>query len=129
MKIDHLGYIVSNLEKSTEKFEELGWKRKGVKIEDKKRKLEIVFLMRGGYKIELVSPANEKSPYYKLSTKIRNSPYHWCYNTDNFKGDLKKLKSLNYISIGEVEKSAQGEKIIFLVSKSMGVVELLERKK
>jgi hypothetical protein len=45
MKIDHLGYIVFDLEKLRNKFLELEWKEEGKIIEDKKRgiKSSLVF--------------------------------------------------------------------------------------
>lgn len=127
MKIDHLGYIVFDLEKLRNKFLELEWKEEGKIIEDKKRGIKILYLKREGYRIELVSPTDNKSPYYKLATKIKNTPYHWCYRTNNFEKDLEILKKQKYVMLDKIEKSPKNERMVFLINRFMGMVELLEK--
>ena len=56
MKVHHVGYLVKKLDKAAEEFEKLGFVRQGDMTNDTYRKVDILFLEKDGYVVELVSP-------------------------------------------------------------------------
>ena len=60
MKIHHLGYAVSSIEKSIPVFEILGWKTSGDTTDDVPRKVRIAFLEKEGQLLELVAPLGDE---------------------------------------------------------------------
>ena len=56
MKIHHVGYLVKKIDKAAEEFEKLGYIRRGDITVDTYRKVDILFLEKDGYVVELVSP-------------------------------------------------------------------------
>ena len=56
MKVHHIGYLVKKGEKAAQAFEALGYAREGDWTHDQIRKVDILFLEKDGYRIELVSP-------------------------------------------------------------------------
>ena len=55
MKVHHVGYLVKKLDKAAEEFEKLGFVRQGDMTNDTYRKVDILFLEKDGYVVELVS--------------------------------------------------------------------------
>ncbi len=55
MRIDHIGYVVKNIEKAKQSMEVLGYEFDSV-IEDKERRICISFGILDSYRVELVSP-------------------------------------------------------------------------
>ena len=82
---------------------------------------------KDGYCIELVSPVSEESVVYGLLKKYKNSPYHICYETEDFDKDYQALVSNGFIAIDEPTPAPalQNREVVFLTSPSMGMIELL----
>ena len=49
LRIHHIGYAVSSIEKSIQKFEVLGYEAIGEVVDDVSRKVRIVFLENSGF--------------------------------------------------------------------------------
>lgn len=130
MKIHHIGYLVKDIEKSEEQFLALGYKVEKAASFDKYRKVDIEFLNKDGYRIELVEPIGNDSPIYPLLKKFRNSPYHICYMTDDLDKSVKDLIENHYVVMQEPQLApciGKGDKqVAFLMSSNIGIVELLE---
>lgn len=129
LKIDHIGYLVKKIDRAAVMFEGLGFKCASQKTHDQIRHIDIVFMEKDGYNIELVSPYDEESVVSGLAKNVKNSPYHICYLSDDFTNDLNKLCQNGFAMIGEpLEAPAfNGKKVVFLVSYIMGMIELLEK--
>lgn len=56
MNIHHIGYLVKKGPKAQAAFEALGYIAEGEWTHDEIRKVDILFLQKDGYRIELVSP-------------------------------------------------------------------------
>ena len=56
MNVHHIGYLVKKGEKAAQAFEALGYEREGGWTHDEVRRVDILFLQKDGYRIELVSP-------------------------------------------------------------------------
>ena len=128
MKIHHIGYLVKDIEKASEEFIRLGFLKQGDAVEDTDRGVLIVFLENGGYKIELVQVVDEISPMYRLYKKHGNSPYHICYETSNLPLEIERMTGgADFVLLQPPSPAPaiSGREVAFLVSKNIGLVELL----
>ena len=130
LRIHHVGYLVVSIEESILQFKKLGYIIKQETIVDNIRNSYICFLEKDGYVIELVSPINEKSVVYKLLKKYKNSPYHICYETEEFDLQVNKLQEEGYMVIQEpcIAPAIANKRVIFLVNNNIGIIELVETK-
>jgi len=62
-----------------------------------------------GTTIELVSPASTGSAFYGLLTKYRNTPYHLCFETDDFNAETERLSREGFVKTGEPQVALQLE--------------------
>lgn len=128
LNVHHIGYLVKKMEAAIRSFEALGYEITQAPVYDEIRKVDICFLQKDGYCIELVSPASEDSVVSGLIKKMKNSPYHICYETEHFEEDYQKLINGGFVSI-DVPTPApalQNRKVVFLMNPFMGMIELLE---
>lgn len=130
MRIHHIGYLVKKLEKAASAFEALGYVREGAVTHDETRKVDILFLQKDGYRIELVSPYAADSVVAGLIKTYKNAPYHICYEAENFKKEIAALESGGYIRMDEpaAAPAIGGRKVTFFMNPSLGMIELLEQK-
>ena len=91
LRVHHIGYLVKKIESAIRAFQNLGYETVQDTIYDEIRKVNICFLEKDGYCIELVSPAAEDSVVSGLLKKFKNSPYHICYETAHFEEDYQRL--------------------------------------
>ena len=112
MNIHHIGYLVKKGPKAQAAFEALGYIAEGEWTHDEIRKVDILFLQKDGYRIELVSP------------------YHLCYEAENFEKELAELEGNGYIRIDEPTPAPAigGRRVVFLMHPAAGMLELLEEK-
>ena len=76
MNIHHIGYLVKKGPKAQAAFEALGYIAEGEWTHDEIRKVDILFLQKDGYRIELVSPYAPDSVVSGLIRTYKNAPYH-----------------------------------------------------
>ena len=128
LKVHHIGYLVKKMEAATRSFEALGYEITQPATYDEIRKIHICFLEKDGYRIELVSPASEDSVVSGLIKKFKNSPYHICYETEQFDKDYQELINGGFVSIDSPTPAPalQGRNVVFLMNASMGMIELLQ---
>ncbi len=128
MKIHHVGFLAKNIEKTEKKFFELGYEVESPTAYDEIRKINIEFLVNGGYRVELIQPMSEESPMYPLLKRFKNSPYHFCYEVENLDAAVEELSGKGYTVIQEPEIAPciEGKKVAFLNNISMGIIELVE---
>ncbi|MBD5448587.1 MAG: lactoylglutathione lyase [Lachnospiraceae bacterium] len=127
LKVHHIGYLVKKIEAAIRTFEALGYQLIQDTVYDDIRKVNICFLQKDEYCIELVSPAAEDSVVSGLMKKYKNCPYHICYETADFDKDYQTLLSDGFISIDTPTPAPalQGREVVFLTNASMGMIELL----
>lgn len=128
LKTHHIGYLVKNIDKATRQFETLGYEIEFPSKYDDIRKVNIAFLTKDGYRVELVSPVSEESVAYNLLKKYKNSPYHICYESENFENDILELTQNGYVAIDEPTPAPciDGRRVTFLMNSVLGMIELLE---
>lgn len=130
MNIHHIGYLVKRLEKAAAAFEALGYGREGDVTRDELRGIDILFLEKDGYRIELVSPYRPDSVVSGLLKTHKNAPYHICYGSGDFAADLAALEGGGYLRMGEPQAAPAigGRRVVFLMHPAMGMIEVLEEK-
>lgn len=128
LKVHHIGYLVKKIESAVRSFQELGYEIVQDTVYDEIRKVNICFLQKNGYRIELVSPVSDDSVVSSLMKRFKNSPYHICYETEHFDEDYQALSNGGFISIDTPTPAPalQNRKVVFLTSPLMGMIELLE---
>lgn len=128
LRVHHIGYLVKKTDAAIRAFQELGYEIIQDTIYDEIRKVNICFMEKDSYCIELVSPVSEDSVVSGLLKKFKNSPYHICYETAHFEEDYQQLTREGFFSIDTPTPAPalQNRKVVFLTSRAMGMIELLE---
>ena len=129
MKIHHIGYLVKKLERAVSAFQGLGYTVVQEKVRDEGRKVDIVFLEKDGYRVELVSPSDPTSVVAGLIPRLGNSPYHICYKVDDFESEIARLRDQRFVVSSESAPAPAcgGKRVCFMIHPYLGMIELLER--
>ena len=128
MKVHHIGYFVKNIEKGKRSFIDLGYEVEQDVVRDEYRGIDIAFLVKDGYRVELVSPYTEESVVYDLRKKMGNSPYHICYEVENIEQSIEELQAQRFVVTQEPHEAVaiDGKRVCFLIHGQMGIIELVE---
>ena len=129
LTVHHIGYLVKNIEKATAQFESLGYSIINEKCYDDYRKVDIVFLEKDGYTVELVSPVSEESVVWGLMGRYKNSPYHICYEAEDITAAADALTSQGFVAIDTPTPAPaiDGRKVQFLQGRFIGMIELVQK--
>lgn len=127
LSVHHIGYLVKKIEKAIQTFLSLGYQIEHDTVYDDIRKVNICFLVKDGYRIELVSPASEDSVVSGLMKKYKNSPYHICYLTDDFDSAYAALTASGFLAIDTPTRAPalDGREVVFLTHADIGMIELI----
>lgn len=128
MKIHHIGYLVKRIDSAIGEFEKLGYRLHAPIVLDETRGAYICFMNNCGYCIELISPVNKQSPIYGLMDKHKNSPYHICYEAEDFEAAIHKLCNEGFMIFQSPSPAPAigGNRVAFLVNADIGMIEVLE---
>ena len=129
MRVHHIGYLVKHLEKSRDSFLSLDFHVTGDTVYDGYRDVDILFMEKDGYTVELVSPRSDASVVARLIKTYKNAPYHLCYETDDLTAELARLENSGFTRIDEPAPAPAigGRRVCFLMSARIGMIELLEQ--
>lgn len=128
LKVHHIGYLVKKMDKAIASFTGLGYQITQPALYDDIRKVDICFLEKDGYRIELVSPVSEDSVVAGLMKKYKNSPYHICYETEDYEKAYEELTANGFIAIDTPTPAPalQNREVVFLTNASLGMIELIK---
>lgn len=130
MKINHIGYAVKRIDRAMESFRALGFDF-GPIIDDIDRNIKISFGEKDGYCIELVSPLDKtvSSPVDSYISSGAGTPYHICYESDDFFSDIKALENQGFKVIVPPKPAVAlgGANVVFLLNLGFGIMEIVER--
>ena len=127
-KFHHIGFAVKDIDATATVYEQGGYRR-SASIFDPIQNVNICWLTKEGMPIvELLAPANEKSPVNKILEKVGVSPYHCCYVVDNIDEAAAELKKQRYIMVSKPSEAVAfcGSRVCFLYNKNVGLIELVE---
>ena len=96
MNIHHIGYLVKKGPKAQAAFEALGYIAEGEWTHDEIRKVDILFLQKDGYRIELVSPYAPDSVVSGLIRTYKNAPYHPNRRANACSGHRRTQSSISH---------------------------------
>ncbi len=127
LKIHHIGYLVKKINQAKQTFEALGYRVELDTVRDEIRQVAICFLIRDGYRVELVSPASPDSVVSGLIKRYKNAPYHICYETDDYETTLADLTANGFLAIDTPTPAPAlgGRRVQFLTSAAAGMIELI----
>lgn len=128
LTIHHIGYLVKKIVPAIRSFEALGFQVVREVIRDDIREVDICFLEKDGYRVELVSPYSATSVVAGLLKKYKNCPYHICYETSHFEEALEELTSHGHVMMGSPTPAPAIDQhpVVFLMNASLGMIELLD---
>lgn len=128
MKIHHVGFLTSRLSRSLDEFIRLGYRVEREAAYDNIRDVHIAFVVNGDYRVELIEPASDSSPLKPLLAKYKNTPYHICYEVTDLDAETARLSSEGYTVFRQAEAAPclEGRRVVFLLHRAMGMIELLE---
>ena len=128
MRVHHIGYLVKKLERALQAFEGLGYAVSQPVVRDELRKVDILFLEKDGYRVELVAPYDLTSVVAELRVRVGNSPYHVCYEVDDLEYEIERLRNERYVVSGDPAPAPAcgGKRVCFMIHPFMGMIELLE---
>lgn len=129
MTIHHVGYLVRSVERARKTFEGLGYAAEGETTRDESRKIDILFMINGTERVELVAPYAEDSAVGDLRKRIGSAPYHICYETEDIKREVEALTGNGYVLTAEVAPAPAigGKNVAFLLHPAIGIIELVEK--
>jgi methylmalonyl-CoA/ethylmalonyl-CoA epimerase len=139
MKIDHIGYAVTEMEEAAAAFLDLGYEILGEGyIEDRSRRVRLCFLGDpSGAKVELVAPlggdengnanGGKNSPVSDWLRKNGPSPYHIAYASGDVPADAANLRKKGFLLVERPSPALAfgGRLVAFLYGKSVGLIELV----
>lgn len=128
LKVHHIGYLVKKIDAAIKEFTKLGYTIYLDTVYDDIRKVNICFMEKDGYVVELISPVDSESVVAGLLKKYKNSPYHICYETQDLEKELALLTENGYTAIDTPTPAPalEGRRVVFLMNAYLGMIELLE---
>lgn len=133
MKVHHIGYLVKDIQEAEKEFKKLHAQMLMTATYDLDRQAYMSFMDVDGYVVELVCP-DRASNLYPLLKKYKNSPYHMCYEVENLQESISEMEAEGFVCFKQPEdakmidilQNTLGCKVAFLMSSSIGMVELLQ---
>lgn len=111
-KIEHIGIVVKDLEKSNQIFAALfgapHYKTEEVASEGVKTS----FFKSGPNKIELLEATNLESPIAKFLEKKGEGIHHIAFAVDDILSEIKRLKSEGFVVLNEIPKKGADNKLV-----------------
>lgn len=130
MTFHHIGIACYDIEESSQFYLSQGY-TKSETVYDPIQNVYICFCenLMGGTCVELISPKDDTSPVCKNLQKNGVSPYHICYETENLEEAILELKKQKFIMVSKPSPAVAfgGKRVCFLFSKTVGLVELVEK--
>lgn len=128
LKVHHLGYLVKKRDAAKKAFEALGYAVESDWVRDEARGIDICFMTMDSLRVELVCPFTKDSDVSSLLSRIKNSPYHICYETPSIADEMPLLRAEGYLPIKESAPAPAcgGRNVAFFLHPALGMIELLE---
>lgn len=129
--VAHIGVAVPSIEEARKLYTLLGYTPMQEEITFEQTHGVQAFMMKNGDSvIELLAPLEEgcESPVDSYIATKPYKMYHVGYYTSDFDAQIELLKKNKFMMTGEPKPSAAqgGRRTVFLASRRLGVVELIE---
>ena len=125
MKINHIGIVVRDIEKSKQLYIKMGYSIMTEIIDDCNQNNRIIFLRLNDYPpIELIEPLNSTSSVYNFSPGY----HHICYEKDNEQDIIQLYRDIKVGRIFTepiVAPALDNKKVVFACMRDGSFVELI----
>jgi len=131
LKISHIAIAVEDLEAAKKAFETLVGNNVELVEEVPDQKVRVGMIPVGESKIELAGPVDPSSTVSKFIQKRGEGIHHICFEVENIKSELSRLKAAGFQLIDEQPRlGADGHQIAFIHPRTTGgvLVELSQKK-
>ena len=129
-KLNHIGYVVSDLKQSAELFKSaFAYKIDSNEIIDNKQDVTVQFLSHLSLpRIELITPNSKDSPVQNALSK-GGGINHTCYEVTSIHEEIKILEDKSFRLVSKPVPGAghNNRLICFLYSARIGLIELVEK--
>jgi methylmalonyl-CoA/ethylmalonyl-CoA epimerase len=135
LKIDHIGYVVKNLNEAKKYFKECyNFKVITKTIYEKVHGVKLIFLDMGANTIpalEIIQPINKQSKVYNFLKVKGESLHHIAYEVNDVNKELKNFTKKGFLQISTIVPGAGHNmtKTIWLMGKKKELIELVEKQK
>ncbi len=129
MKIHHIGYLVSDMDKAIQSFREMGGVLETeLPVFDPDRMIDIAFVRVGATLLELVCPREGCITVGEALKRLKNIPYHLCFECASLEDTINELVNKGCLVVEEPKEACaiHNQKVAFLYSSEMGLFELVE---
>ena len=135
MRVNHIGYLVKDIDKSISVFQQLGYEKISEVFTDDKaqgnekpRNVYICFMQNEGSCVELVSPIDESSDVFITLKRQGEGPYHICYEVESLKDSVSTLTKQGWLVLKRPASATafDGAEVVFLFRNNIGMIELVE---
>lgn len=127
-KVEHIGYVTKNIEKTAATFSIFGYVAGDI-VSDDTQKTRICFLRKDGeVPIELVEPYPENETMLKMLKK-GTTPYHTCYRVSNVHVVYDKLVDSGFTPLFQpvVAPAFNNRLICYFWKNDIGLLEVVEQ--
>jgi methylmalonyl-CoA/ethylmalonyl-CoA epimerase len=131
--LHHAGFVVASIAATAASMaQQLGFEWDGEVIHDPLQKVRVTFLknpMAGESQVELVEPADPKSPVTRFLEEHGGGLQHLCYEVDNLEAELKRVRGSGAVIAKRPQPAVAfgGRRIAWVLTKERLLVEYLER--
>ena len=111
-KIEHIGIVVTDINKSNELFSKIFGKENYKSEIVESEGVITSFFQIGENKIELVEASNPDSPISKYLQKNREGMHHIAFEVEDIEKEMKRLKKEGIKLINDTPKKGSDNKLI-----------------
>jgi|TARA_B100000787_G_C16160095_1_gene280951 methylmalonyl-CoA/ethylmalonyl-CoA epimerase len=135
MKIDHIGYVTSDFDKTLKYFrDQLNMRQITNKIKEPAHGVDVIFLDMGqkGYPaLEIIRPNNKKSKVSNFLKKNGDGIHHLAFEVSNVEKKIIELKKKNFLVLSDIVPGAGHNKTptVWLYSPKNELIELIQKQK
>ena len=133
MEINHIGYVVADIDKSVQYFTQAyGFQLEKKPIFDKQQRVWLAMLKSSNhYKIELIQPFDSESPSFDFLQK-GGGLHHICYRVKDIKATVAKLKKQGHLPFTPITPAPllNHSPVVFLYAKfNQQIIELVQEER
>jgi methylmalonyl-CoA/ethylmalonyl-CoA epimerase len=125
--INHVGYLVEDIEISLVLFEKMGFTKIGEIVNDELLGVKILFIKFNDCTVELVEPSALNVKLIRYLRKHGHGPYHLSVEVSDIESEIKRYEKTGFHIIVNPSNSVffTNKKVAFMYHSNVGLVELI----
>jgi methylmalonyl-CoA/ethylmalonyl-CoA epimerase len=125
--INHVGYLVEDIEISLILFKNMGFTEVSKIINDESLGVKIIFVKVNECIVELVEPLPQNLKLIRYLSKHGHGPYHLSFEVYDIESELKRYIKMGFKIVVNPSDSVffSNKKIAFLYHPKFGLVEII----